>query len=86
MHKTRVSRAVSALEARNLIARSVSAADGREMSLHLTREGRRMYTALVPLALRREALLLSCLSRTERTAFIAALGKLEAALGLSHDE
>jgi DNA-binding MarR family transcriptional regulator len=86
MHKTRVSRAVSSLEARSLIARTVKEADGREMSLQLTRQGRRMYEALVPLALRREAGLLSCLAPQERRAFLFALGRLEAALGLVHDE
>ena len=86
MHKTRGSRAVAALEARNLVSRSVKRADGREMSLRLTREGRQMYADLVPLALHRESRLLSCLSRTERLAFLAALSKLEAALELRPDE
>jgi DNA-binding MarR family transcriptional regulator len=86
MHKTRVSRAVASLEVRKLLARTVDQADGREMSLQLTREGRRMYEALVPLALRREADLLSCLSRPERRAFLAALSKLEASLELRDDE
>lgn len=86
MHKTRVSRAVTSLEARKLLTRTVNEVDGREMSLQLTREGRRMYEALVPLALRHEAGLLSCLAQPERRAFLAALSKLEASLRLIGDE
>jgi DNA-binding MarR family transcriptional regulator len=86
MHKTRVSRAVASLEDRELLARTVKQADGREMPLQLTREGRRMYEALVPLALRREADLLSCLSASERRAFLAALSKLESSLQLRDHE
>jgi len=86
MHKTRVSRAVASLEARKLLVRTVNRTDGREMALELTREGRRMYAALVPLALLRESQLLSCLSRAERVAFLAAVAKLEASLALRHDE
>ena len=68
MHKTRVSRAVVTLEARRLLTRAVKQADGREMSLQLTKDGRRMYETLVPLALRRESDLLSCLAPAERRA------------------
>jgi DNA-binding MarR family transcriptional regulator len=86
MHKTRVSRAVAALEARKLLRRAVNATDGREMALELTREGRRTYAALVPLALQRESRLLACLSRAERSTFLTALGKLETSLELRHDK
>jgi DNA-binding MarR family transcriptional regulator len=86
MHKTRVSRAVASLEARKLLARNVNQADGREMSLHLTRDGWRIYDTLVPLALRREAELLSCLPPAERRAFLAALTTLEASMELVKDE
>ncbi len=83
MHKTRVSRAVAALEARNLIARQTNDEDSREMSLELTKAGQRMYATLVPLALRRENQLLSCLSNTERRAFLDAMAKLEVSLELT---
>jgi DNA-binding MarR family transcriptional regulator len=86
MHKTRVSRAVAGLKARKLLARTSKQADGREISLRLTQEGRQVYAALVPLALHRESQLLSCLSRAERNSFLAALSKLEAALKLRQDE
>ena len=85
MHKTRVSRAVASLEDRTLLAKTSNAVDAREMFLGLTKAGRRMYAALVPLALHRELSLLSCLSDTERRAFLGALSKLEAALELSGD-
>jgi DNA-binding MarR family transcriptional regulator len=85
MHKTRVSRAVSALEDRSLLGRTSSNLDGREMRLYLTRAGERMYEALVPLALERERGLLSCLSDSQRRAFLAALRRLEDALELRVD-
>jgi len=86
MHKTRVSRAVACLEERKLIERASNREDGREMPLALTRAGQRMYAALAPLALRRERLLLSCLSSGERRAFLGALAKLETSLELGRDE
>ena len=85
MHKTRVSRAVSSLEYRKLLERTSNTEDGREMPLGLTRAGKRMYSALVPLALDRERKLLSCLSDSERRAFLGAMSQLEAALELRCD-
>jgi DNA-binding MarR family transcriptional regulator len=86
MHKTRVSRAVAALEQRTLIAREPNAADARELPLKLTKAGRRLYGVLVPLALQRERELLSCLNGGHRQAFRSALASLEASLGLHRDE
>lgn len=51
MHKTKVSRAVAALEKRALIERDVNPKDQREQSLQLSAEGNRMYEELVPQAL-----------------------------------
>jgi DNA-binding MarR family transcriptional regulator len=82
MHKTRVSRAIAALEDRNLLARTSNVEDGREMRLHLTKAGQRMYLSLVPLALEREHRLLSCLTDSQRRAFLVALRQLEHALEL----
>jgi DNA-binding MarR family transcriptional regulator len=82
MHKTRVSRAVASLEERKLIARAANSADGREMPLHLTKSGRRIYQALVPLALERERELLSCFGIEQRRAFLAALMRLEKSLNI----
>jgi DNA-binding MarR family transcriptional regulator len=85
MHKTRVSRAVASLEDRKLLARTSNRGDGREIPLGLTKAGRRIYSALVPLALQRECQLLSCLSDGERLAFLDAMTKLERALELHGD-
>jgi DNA-binding MarR family transcriptional regulator len=83
MHKTRVSRAVAALTRRGCIARAPSARDARELRLKLTPAGRRIYTALVPLALERERVLLACLDAGERRAFLDGLVRLETRLGLT---
>jgi DNA-binding MarR family transcriptional regulator len=86
MHKTRVSRAVASLTKRKLIERASNSEDGREMRLHLTNTGRRVYAALIPLALERERALLSCLSDTQLQDFLAGLTRLEESLELSADE
>jgi DNA-binding MarR family transcriptional regulator len=86
MHKTRVSRAVAALEQRTLLERELNAADARELRLKLTKAGRRIYEVLAPLALERERELLSSLDAGHRQAFRGALAALEASLGLRSDE
>jgi DNA-binding MarR family transcriptional regulator len=83
MHKTRVSRAISGLVRRGLIRRLPYATDKREMPLRLTPAGRRVYTALVPLALEREQALLRCLTGVERRSFQRCLGRLEEFLGVA---
>jgi DNA-binding MarR family transcriptional regulator len=82
MHKTRVSRAVAALTARGLIERAPSRTDRREQRLRLTRSGRRMLAALVPLALERERSLLSCLDAAQRRGLLQGLSRLERTLAL----
>jgi len=82
MHKTRVSRAIAALERRGLIERAANARDRRERQLRLTWAGRRMYSELVPLALERERQLLSCLSTAQIEALNEGIGRLEEFLGL----
>ncbi len=84
MHKTRVSRAVAALSGRKLVARTSNDTDARELTLGLTAAGRRMYAAIVPRALERERRLLSCLSDSQRRAFLGALTTLETALELKN--
>ncbi len=84
MHKTRVSRAVTSLARRKLVARTSSDEDGRELTLELTTAGSRMYAAIVPRALDRERRLLSCLSESQRRAFLGALTTLVAALELKN--
>lgn len=82
MHKTRVSRAIAHLEARELIERASSATDRREREVHLTRAGRRMYAELVPLVLERERELLSCLTKEQLRGFLTAIEALESFLGV----
>lgn len=82
MHKTRISRAVASLMKRGLIERVLNSRDARELSLHLTKAGKRLYSALVPLALERERLLLSCLEDGQRRGLIEGLTRLEESLGL----
>lgn len=82
MHKTRVSRAIAHLEARELIERASSTADRRERQVRLTKAGRKMYAELVPLVLERERELLACLSREQLRGLLAGLEALESFLGL----
>lgn len=82
MHKTRVSRAIAELEARELIERASSAEDRRRRQVCLTRAGRRMYAELVPLALEREAKLLACLAPDQLAGFLAGMERLERFLQL----
>lgn len=51
MHKTKVSRAVAALEKRNLIQRDRNPEDQREQTLRLSPEGIAVYEDIVPRAL-----------------------------------
>lgn len=66
MHKATVSRAVLALEKRQLLVRIPSIADRREAVLSLSADGRRIYETLVPMALRYEQGLLEGLSRGDQ--------------------
>jgi len=81
-HKSTVSRAVTALMARQLIERIENTHDRREFKLRLTRKGAAMYQKLIPRLLRREQEILSCLSAQERKDFAHVLGKIEKSLGL----
>lgn len=51
MHKTKVSRAVAALEKRNMIQRDTNPEDQREQTLRLSPEGIAVYEDIVPRAL-----------------------------------
>ena len=82
MHKTKVSRAVSALEKRRWIARAVDEADRRIEHLKLTKAGEEAYRALVPLMLGFEARMLERASAPDRAAVAKALTVLEAIAGL----
>jgi DNA-binding MarR family transcriptional regulator len=85
-HKSTISRAVTALLARQLIERVENAEDRREWRIRLTAKGRALYQELIPRLLRKEDDILSCLTPPERKAFAAALGKIERSLDLvQHD-
>jgi DNA-binding MarR family transcriptional regulator len=81
-HKSTISRAVTALMARQLIERIENTQDRREFKLRLTRKGAALYQRLIPRLLRREQEILSCLSAQERSDFAHLLGKIEKSLGL----
>lgn len=80
MHKTKVSRAVSALEKRGWLKRAVSATDRRVEHLTLSRTGEATYRTLVPLAVTFEAELLARLSQADREAVQRGLQALEKAM------
>ena len=82
MHKTRVSRAIAELEARDLIERASNEQDRREREVRLTKAGRRVYAELVPLALERQRSLLACLAPGQLPGFLEGLHGLEKFLHL----
>jgi DNA-binding MarR family transcriptional regulator len=77
MHKSTVSRAVSALEARGLVTREPNPADMREELLVLTPAGRAIYDALAPEALAFEARLLGALAPGQRKALFGLVDRLD---------
>jgi DNA-binding MarR family transcriptional regulator len=76
MHKSTVSRAVSALEKRGLVVRRPNLDDRREELLALTDAGRAIYEAVAPEALAIEGRLLSVLTAQEQTALGTLIDKL----------
>jgi DNA-binding MarR family transcriptional regulator len=76
MHKSTVSRAVSALETRGLVVRKPNHQDRREELLALTPEGRAIYVALAPQALAFEDQLISVLSHDEQRTLSSLMDKL----------
>jgi DNA-binding MarR family transcriptional regulator len=78
MHKTKVSRAVAALEKRRWLTRSADAGDRRIEHLALTAEGLRTYREMVPIAKAFEANLLRKMSAAQKDAVSIALEALEA--------
>lgn len=77
MHKTKVSRAVRALEERRWLTREISAEDRRVEYLELSRQGQAVYRELVPLAQQFEADLLAALKAGEAGSLLAGLAALE---------
>ncbi|KAA5804654.1 winged helix-turn-helix transcriptional regulator [Alkalicaulis satelles] len=80
MDKVTVSRAIRALDARELVRRSANEHDRRASDVTLTPEGEAIYAEVAPLALRYEAALLEGFSPDERARLMALLSKLEARL------
>jgi len=76
MHKTKVSRAVSTLERRKLLARRENRADRREAFLSLTSAGRAIYHDLAPGALDFAHRLLDVIDPADRGAFERAMTRL----------
>jgi DNA-binding MarR family transcriptional regulator len=76
MHKTKVSRAVRALEERRWLTRRESEEDRREEILSLTAQGRKVYNDIVPKALAFEKQILDRLG-SEADALLTALSRLE---------
>ena len=77
MHKSTVSRAVSQLEARGLVARKANPDDRREERLELTDAGHAVYRAVAPQALAFETRLLSVLTPAEQSCLAALIDKLD---------
>jgi DNA-binding MarR family transcriptional regulator len=76
MHKTKVSRAVQALERRKLIVRRENRADRREALLSLTPAGRAIYHDLAPGALDFAQHLFEAIDQADRPAFERAIDRL----------
>nr|WP_281409878.1 MULTISPECIES: MarR family transcriptional regulator [unclassified Rhizobium] len=76
MHKTKVSRAVRALEERRWLHREGNQQDRREEILSLTNAGRRYYNSIVPRAIAFEQSLLDSLGK-DASHLLALLDRLE---------
>ncbi len=64
------------------VARAEATDDRREVMLELTPKGRAVYAELVPLLLKREEAILSCLSADERAQLDHLMDKLEQSFDL----
>lgn len=76
LHKTKVSRGVTALEAKRLLTRSTDEFDRRHEQLSLTKQGQKVYTDLHNAAQTYEARLTSALSDQEIATLKSVLKKL----------
>lgn len=80
MHKTKVSRAIRALEARKWITRQTDQMDRRIEHIELTREGRHHYSDLVTLARSYEQKLVSQLGAVDAGQLQAGIAAIESKL------
>jgi DNA-binding MarR family transcriptional regulator len=76
-----VSRTLTTLQNRGLIAIKTDANDGRSHSIALTSKGRGIHDEVIVAALERERLLLACLRKDEREVLIDLLRRVHANLG-----
>lgn len=81
-HKSTISRAVTSLMTRKLIARIAHENDGRAFAIGFTAKGRALYDELVPHLLRKDRDIMSCLTAGQRRQFAAALTTIEKSLDL----
>ena len=87
MDKVRVSRAVARLMKNGLIDRATDTDDRRRSALKLSRAGRRMHEAIIPMARQIEAGLLARLTQEERGTLDGLVSKLmERATALDRGE
>lgn len=81
MDKVMVSRAIRNLHDRELVQRKPRQDDRRAADITLTKEGQRIYTEVVPLALEYETALMEGISSQDRETLKALLEKLETRAG-----
>ncbi|XWN29181.1 MAG: MarR family winged helix-turn-helix transcriptional regulator [Devosia sp.] len=84
-HKTKVSRAVQALQSRRWLTRTVDPKDRRSETLALTPAGKRAYCSLVAPMRAREGDILARLSQSDRRALDRALAALETAMDIDRE-
>ena len=77
LDKVQVSRALSKLTEKRLVLRSTDSQDKRRALLRLSAKGVELYDLIVPIALHREAQLLSVLTNQEQDDLARILTKLE---------
>jgi DNA-binding MarR family transcriptional regulator len=78
LDKAQMSRVISALSDRGLVARDESATRGQTVKLMLTRRGETLYHRLIVAATERNNAFLACLTAQEHASLDAALTKLAA--------
>lgn len=81
-HKSTISRAVTNLLERGLLARIGSSDDRRAFELKLSAAGRKLFDELWPRLVAKESEILSCLSHQERKQLAGILSKLESSFDL----
>ncbi len=84
--KSQASRIVSGLIERGIIQRGADESDGRGVQLSLTTDGKALYKKVFPKAIRRNELLLSVLSGSDREALERILTQLTEKAGEMLDE